>query len=183
MAEDKCSRSLDTRRGLHLEKVMLNVIKANSNIQVLPRGESDISFVRKGSNPHTVIAADVKSNFMTVNTNAIHATRRKLFDTLKTFPASSRVEFAAILTNLELNKTSRKHSNGLWLVSTLDSMCIIGNDYSFFDVWVDAMATTTVDPADYDKMIKSTMSKIENKLKPFKSNGSFDYSGAIRAGA
>lgn len=182
MAEDKCSRSQDTRRGLHLENVLFKVIAKNKNISVLPRGESDISFVRKAGNPHTVVSADVKANFMTVNTNSIHATRRKLFDTLKTFPSNSRVEFAAILTNLELTKTSRKHTNGLWFINTRDTMCIVGNDYEFFDVWVDAMVSSQPDPNDYAKMVNDTVAKIDKRLSPFKTQGGFDYSNAIRKG-
>lgn len=183
MAEDKCARSFDTRRGLHLENVLFKIIHQNSNLKVLPKGESDISFVRRAGNPHTVISADIKANFLTVNTNSIHATRRKLFDTLKTFPASSRVEFAAILTNLELNKISRKHTNGLWFVNTRDTMCIVGNDYGFFDVWVEAMAAATVDDKQYNDVLNVTEAKIDKRLAPFKSKGgSFDYAGAIKAG-
>ena len=183
MAEDKCARSFDTRRGIHLETALLNVIQKNKNLQVLPRGESDISFVRKAGNPHTVIAADVKANFLTDNTNSIHATRRKLFDTLKTFTPNSRVEFAAILTNLELSKTSRKHTNGLWFINTRDTMCIVGNDYKFFDVWVDAMVATKVDKQQYKDTLDKTVAKIDKRLKPFKKKNGFDYASAIRSGA
>lgn len=183
MAEDKCARSFDTRRGLHLEAALLNVIKRNKNLQVLPRGESDISFVRKSGNPHTVIAADVKANFLTVNTNSIHATRRKLFDTLKTFTPHSRVEFAAILTNLELKGASRKHTNGLWFINTRDTMCIVGNDYDFFDVWIDAMVASTTDQQQYQDTVDKTVAKIDKKLKPFKTKTGFDYAKAIRSGA
>lgn len=182
MAEDKCARSFDTRRGLHLEGVLNKVIAINPHLRALPRGESDVSFVRKAGNPHTVIAADVKANFLTVNTNSIHATRRKLFDTLKTFPSSSRIEFAAILTNLELKRTSRKHTNGLWFINTCDTMCVVGNDYKFYGVWVKALAASTPDPVQYNTILDKTATKIAARLTPFQTKSGFDYAGAMEAG-
>jgi hypothetical protein len=182
MAEDKCARSFDTRRGLHLESVLNKVIAVNPHLRALPRGESDVSFVRKAGNPHTTIAADVKANFLTVNTNSIHATRRKLFDTLKTFPSSSRIEFAAILTNLELKKVSRKHTNGLWFINTCDTMCIVGNDYKFFDVWVNAVAASAPDTTQYNTILTKAEDKIYTRLDPFRTKNGFDYAAAMKAG-
>lgn len=181
MAEDKCSKTYVSRQGAHLESVANEVIRMNSCLKILddPMLGADTSFVRG----RQIFVVDFKNSFSTVNDSSARGCYEKLMKTAAHFHKSHRKPIIpAILTSIELNRSSYQSHYGLNFVNTRDTMTIIGNNPNFYNVWISALSKMPSPTDEYNAVVESVAKRISGRLSPFRTRTGFNHALAIQQG-
>lgn len=181
MAEDKCSKTYAARQGAHLESVARMVIEANPKLRVLqdPLMGADVSFIRG----REIFVVDFKNSFSTVNDSSARGCYEKLKKTAFHFQAKHKKPIiTALLTSVELKRKSYQSHYGLNFVDTRDTMCIIGNNYNFYNVWLEAVSGMVSNNDQYNKVVGEVADDIRKRLAPYRTSNGFNHGLAIQRG-